>query len=96
MEECADIDLGNATYGGIEALTIFDHVFVPNENIFLNGEIEFAGMLVELFAAGHRNSYGGCKSGVGDVAIGAAALIAQYNGTEKASHIKDKPVEATQ
>ena len=39
---------------------------------------------------------GGCKSGVGDVAIGAASLIAQYNGTEKASHIKDKLVEMTQ
>lgn len=95
-EEGADIDLGNAKYGGVEALTIFDHVFVPNENIFLNGEVEFAGMLVERFAGYHRNSYGGCKSGVGDVAIGAAALIAQYNGTEKASHVKDKLVEMTQ
>ena len=96
LEPGADIDLGNAQYGGIEALTVFDHVFVPNENIFLNGEVDFAGMLVELFAAGHRNSYGGCKSGVGDVAIGAASLIAQYNGTEKASHVKDKLVEMTQ
>lgn len=96
MEELCSIDVGNAQYGGIEALTVFDHVFVPNENIFLNGEVEFAGMLVERFAGYHRNSYGGCKSGVGDVAIGAAALIAQYNGTEKASHIKDKLVEMTQ
>ena len=96
LEPGADIDLGNAVYGGIEALTVFDHVFVPNENIFLNGETDFAGMLVERFAGYHRNSYGGCKSGVGDVAIGAAALIAQYNGTDKASHIKDKLVEMTQ
>ena len=96
MEEGADIDLGNAQYGGVEALTVFDHVFVPNENIFLNGEVDFVGTLVELFAAGHRNSYGGCKSGVGDVVIGTASLIAQYNGTEKASHVKDKLVEMTQ
>ena len=96
LEPGADIDLGNAVYGGIEALTVFDHVFVPNENIFLNGETDFAGMLVERFAGYHRNSYGGCKSGVGDVVIGAASLIAQYNGTEKASHIKDKLVEMTQ
>ena len=95
-EAMADIDLGNARYGGIEALTVFDHVFVPNESLFLNGETDFAGMLVERFAGYHRNSYGGCKSGVGDVAIGAAALIAQYNGTEKASHVKDKLVEMTQ
>lgn len=96
LEPNADIDLGNARYGGIEALTVFDHVFVPNERIFLNGETEFAGMLVERFAGYHRNSYGGCKSGVGDIAIGAAALIAQYNGTEKASHVKDKLAEMTQ
>lgn len=96
MEPGADIDLGNAKYGGVEALTIFDHVFVPNENIFLNGETDFAGVLVERFAGYHRNSYGGCKSGVGDVVIGAASLIAQYNGTDKASHVKDKLVEMTQ
>lgn len=94
--EDTTIDLGNAKYGGIEALTIFDHVFVPNERIFLNGETDFAGLLVERFAGYHRNSYGGCKTGVGDVAIGAASLIAQYNGTEKASHVKDKLIEMTQ
>lgn len=96
MEENADIDLGNANFGGMEALTIFDHVFVPNENIYLNGEVEFAGLLVERFAGLHRVSYGGCKTGVGDVVIGAAALIAQYNGTENASHVKDKLIEMTQ
>jgi 4-hydroxybutyryl-CoA dehydratase/vinylacetyl-CoA-Delta-isomerase len=36
-----------------------------------------------------------CKSGVGDVLIGAAAAIADYNGVEKASHIRDKLVEMT-
>jgi 4-hydroxybutyryl-CoA dehydratase/vinylacetyl-CoA-Delta-isomerase len=90
------IDVGNYCYGGVEALTVFDHVFVPNERIFLNGETEFAGMLVERFAGYHRNSYGGCKTGLGDVLIGAASLIAQYNGTERASHIKDKLIEMTQ
>ena len=34
-------------------------------------------------------------SGVGDVVIGAAAAIAEYNGVDKASHIKDKLVEMT-
>ena len=39
--------------------------------------------------------YGGCKVGVGDVLIGAAAVIADYNGAGKASHIKDKLIEMT-
>jgi 4-hydroxybutyryl-CoA dehydratase/vinylacetyl-CoA-Delta-isomerase len=95
LEEGADIDVGNKEFGGHEALTIFDNVFVPNDRIFLNGETEFASMLVERFAGYHRQSYGGCKVGVGDVLIGAAALAADYNGAHKASHVKDKLIEMT-
>ena len=95
LEKDADIDLGNKNFGGHEALVIFDDVFVPNERIFMNGETDFAGVLVERFAAYHRQSYGGCKVGVGDVLIGASALVAEYNGLPKASHIKDKLIEMT-
>ena len=93
--EGSEMDVGNAEFGGVEALTVFDNVFVPNERIFLNGETEFAGMMVERFAGYHRQSYGGCKVGVGDVLIGAAAVAADYNGCAKASHIKDKLIEMT-
>lgn len=95
LEEGADVDLGNKKFGGQEALVVFDNVFIPNERIFLCGEYDFAGMLVERFAGYHRQSYGGCKVGVGDVVIGAAALAAEYNGAAKASHIKDKLIEMT-
>ena len=95
MEKDADLDLGNSQFGGHEALVIFDDVFVPNERIFMCKEYEFAGMMVERFAGYHRQSYGGCKVGVGDVLIGAAALAADYNGVPKANHIKDKLIEMT-
>ena len=95
LEEDASIDVGNAKFGGQEALVVLDHVFIPNEYIFLNGEYEFAGMMVERFAGYHRQSYGGCKVGVGDVVIGATALAAEYNGVEKASAVKDKLIEMT-
>lgn len=95
MEDDADIDLGNRKFGGQEALVVFDDVFIPNEYIFMDGEYDFAGMLVERFAGFHRQSYGGCKVGVGDVVIGAAALAAEYNGVEKASAVKDKLIEMT-
>ena len=91
--EGGSIDMGNRNYGGHEAYMIFDDVFVPWENVLMNGETPYAGRLVEIFANHHRTSYGGCKVGVADVLIGAAALIAEYNGTAKASHIKDKLVE---
>mgnify|MGYP004534302653 FL=1 len=93
--EGAPMDTGNSEFGGVEALVVFDNVFVPNDRVFMAGENEFAGMLVERFAGYHRQSYGGCKVGVGDVLIGAAALCADYNGAQKASHIKDKLIEMT-
>jgi 4-hydroxybutyryl-CoA dehydratase/vinylacetyl-CoA-Delta-isomerase len=89
------LDIGNFKYGGQEIFVVFDNVFIPNENIFMKGEIEFSGELVNRFAGFHRQSYGGCKVGVGDVLIGASALISEYNGTQKASHIRDKIVEMT-
>ncbi|MDR0569735.1 MAG: 4-hydroxyphenylacetate 3-hydroxylase family protein [Clostridiales Family XIII bacterium] len=94
-EQFAGIDVGNKNFGGQEALVVFDNVFIPNDRIFLCEEWEFAGMLVERFAGYHRQSYGGCKVGVGDALIGAAALVADYNGANKASHVKDKLIEMT-
>ncbi|MFX1418732.1 MAG: 4-hydroxyphenylacetate 3-hydroxylase family protein [Promethearchaeota archaeon] len=89
------LDIGNFKFGGQEIFVVFDNVFVPNENIFMKGEVDFSGELVNRFAGFHRQSYGGCKVGVGDVLIGATALISEYNGTENASHIRDKLVEMT-
>jgi len=89
-----DIDAGNAKFSGQEAMVVFDNVFIPNDLIFMDGEYEFASMLVERFTCYHRRSYV-CKSGVGDSLIGAAAAIADYNGVSNASHIKDKLVEMT-
>ena len=91
--EGGEIDVGNHQFGGHEALMVFDNLFVPWENVFMCGEYDFSGALVERFAGYHRQSYGGCKVGVGDVLIGAAALAAEYNGASKASHIKDKLIE---
>ena len=92
--EGGSIDVGNAKFGGQEAMVIFERVFIPNAFIFMDGEYNFAAMLVERFTTYHRRSYV-CKSGVGDVLIGAAAAIAEMNGVAKASHIKDKLVQMT-
>jgi 4-hydroxybutyryl-CoA dehydratase/vinylacetyl-CoA-Delta-isomerase len=89
-----EIDAGNARYAGQEAMIVFDDAFIPWSQLFMDGEYEFAAMLVERFTCYHRRSYV-CKSGVGDVLIGAAAVIADHNGVEKASHIRDKLVEMT-
>jgi 4-hydroxybutyryl-CoA dehydratase / vinylacetyl-CoA-Delta-isomerase len=92
--EDGDIDQGNAKFGGQEAMIIIEDVFVPFDRIFMDGEFEFASDLVERFTSYHRRSYV-CKTGLGDVMIGAAATIADYNGVPNASHIRDKLVEMT-
>ncbi len=92
--EGGDLDSGNSKFSGQEAMIIFDNVFVPWEHVFMNGEYEFASMLVERFTCYHRRSYV-CKTGLGDVLIGASAAIADYNGVPNVSHIKDKLVEMT-
>jgi len=91
--ENGSIDVGNCLYGGHEALVVLEDVFVPWERVFMCGEYQYAGPMVERFAGYHRQSYGGCKVGVGDVLIGAASLAAEFSGAAKASHIKDKLVE---
>lgn len=90
--EGGDIDQGNAQYAGQEAMILIDDVFVPFDRVFMDGEVEYAAMLVERFTSYHRRSYV-CKTGLGDVLIGAAALIADYNGVASVSHVKDKLVE---
>jgi 4-hydroxybutyryl-CoA dehydratase/vinylacetyl-CoA-Delta-isomerase len=91
--EGGNVDVGNIHFGGQEVMTIFNDVFVPNDRIFMDGETEFAGTLVERFAGYHRQSYGGCKVGVGDTLIGAAKAITDYQGVSRASHVKDKIIE---
>lgn len=93
MEE-GDIDAGNSKFAGQEALMILDDVFIPNDKIFMDGEYEFAAMLVERFTCYHRRSYV-CKTGLGDVLIGASAAVSDYNGIPDVSHIRDKLVEMT-
>jgi 4-hydroxybutyryl-CoA dehydratase / vinylacetyl-CoA-Delta-isomerase len=89
------MDQGNVDYGivGGEALIVFDKVFVPWERVFMCGEYEFAYELVERFATAHRQNYGGCKTGLADALIGATYALAQVQGTDRASHTRDKLVE---
>ena len=92
--EDGDLDQGNAKFAGQEAMIILDNVFIPWDKVFMHGEYEFAAMLIERFTCYHRRSYV-CKTGLGDVLIGAAATISDYNGIPNVSHIKDKLVEMT-
>jgi 4-hydroxybutyryl-CoA dehydratase/vinylacetyl-CoA-Delta-isomerase len=86
------VDLGNIQFSKFVPMVIFNNVFIPWERVFLCGEYEFASRQVELFGDYHRHSHGGCKSGMGDVLVGAAAAIADYNAAS-GSHINNKLTE---
>lgn len=74
----------------LEAMTIFDDVFVPRERIFMDGEWEFAGALANCFATWHRFTGISYKYPFAEMMIGAAGLVSDYNGVPNASHIKDR------
>jgi 4-hydroxybutyryl-CoA dehydratase / vinylacetyl-CoA-Delta-isomerase len=73
-----------------EGFIIFDRVFVPNERIFLDGEVEHSAKLAHALGLWERT--GGVEAAVrqADLMVGMAELIAEANGLEKVSHIRDK------
>lgn len=91
--EEGDVDVGVKAFGGCETLLVFDDVFVPTERVFLNGETRATPDLVRYFGSFHRHCYGGCKVGIGDVAIGAAAALAEVMGIDGKSGVRDKLTE---
>jgi 4-hydroxyphenylacetate 3-monooxygenase/4-hydroxybutyryl-CoA dehydratase/vinylacetyl-CoA-Delta-isomerase len=89
------LDAPGMHMGDAETFIIFDDVFVPNERIFLNGQADprqtpYAGFLALMFAHYHRHTYTGCKPAMSEVIASAAALVAEYNGIEKAKHAQEK------
>jgi 4-hydroxybutyryl-CoA dehydratase/vinylacetyl-CoA-Delta-isomerase len=91
--EMEGFDCGNVRYSKYCPTVIFDDVFVPWERVFLCGEIDFTGELVNRFSAYHRQSHGGCKSGKLDVMAGAALTMMDYNGTARVTHLREKVVD---
>lgn len=76
-----------------EGLLIFDDVFVPWDRVFLYRDWKEAGVLVEIFSSYHRQGYAGCKSGLGDVIIGAAHNLAKQIGVADKPHVQEKITE---
>jgi aromatic ring hydroxylase len=80
----------SARHKMMETLTVFDDVFVPQERIFLNGEIDFAGLLALTFVRFHRFTAVSYKLPLLELLAGAGAAIAEANGISRAGHVRDK------
>lgn len=83
----------SARWDIIEALAIFDNVFVPWERVFLKGEHEYAHQFVEMFANYHRVTASAYKYPYLELLVGAALLSAEVNGLDRVGHIRDKVAE---
>ena len=73
-----------------DAMIVFNDVFIPNERIFLKKEWEFAGDAAYMFGNFHRLSAETYKAAELEILTGSAALMAEYNGIERASHVLEK------
>jgi 4-hydroxybutyryl-CoA dehydratase/vinylacetyl-CoA-Delta-isomerase len=73
-----------------EGFVIFDDVFVPNERIFLDGQVAQAAIFAHSLGLWERL---GGLSGMAEEAdqmVGFAQLIAEANGLAKESHVREK------
>jgi 4-hydroxybutyryl-CoA dehydratase/vinylacetyl-CoA-Delta-isomerase len=75
--------------GHTECLVIFEDVFVPWENVYMCGEIEFAGPMSVMRAGYHAMHKCSCRGTLLKIAIGATQLLAEYNGLENSNVIYD-------
>ncbi|OAI42344.1 hypothetical protein AYO38_11500 [bacterium SCGC AG-212-C10] len=76
-----------------EGFIIFDRVFVPNERVFLDGEVAQSAVLAHALGLWERGSGVARESKAGDRLVGMAALLADANGTTKKPHVQDMLAE---
>jgi 4-hydroxybutyryl-CoA dehydratase/vinylacetyl-CoA-Delta-isomerase len=77
----------------METTTVFDDVFVPWDRVFLAGETEFAGPVALGFVEFHRFTAISYKLPLVDALVGAAQMMADYNGISRAAHVRDKLIQ---
>jgi 4-hydroxybutyryl-CoA dehydratase / vinylacetyl-CoA-Delta-isomerase len=73
-----------------DCLVIFDDVFVPMERVFLCGETEFAGTIVDTLGIWERARSASEMADRAELVLGLAQTIAEMNGVESVEHIRNK------
>jgi len=85
-----DWPLGGRGGGVSECMIVFDDVFVPWNRVFMCGEWQYSRDQAWLFGVFHR-LFGTCHKVIStEEAAGVAALLAEYNGNDRYTHIQEK------
>jgi 4-hydroxybutyryl-CoA dehydratase/vinylacetyl-CoA-Delta-isomerase len=89
-----DVDPEHYPYSSSHAMSegfvVFDDVFVPNERIFLAGEVEHSATFAHSLGLWERLGSVSHYVDVADTLVGLAQLITEANGLERVGHVKDK------
>jgi 4-hydroxybutyryl-CoA dehydratase/vinylacetyl-CoA-Delta-isomerase len=73
-----------------QGFVIYDDVFVPNERVFIDGETELAAVFAHSLGLWTRAMSLARMADEADMLAGLAQLIADANGLEKVSQVKEK------
>lgn len=76
-----------------EGFVILDDVFVPSDRVFLDGQVKHSATFAHALGLWERLGGTAHMSEFGDTLVGLAELIAEANGTERISHIREKIAE---
>ena len=76
-----------------EGFVIFDDVFVPNDRVFLDGQVEHSATFAHALGLWERIGSLAHYVDMADTLVGLAQLIAEANGLERISHIRQKVAE---
>ncbi len=76
--------------GAAECLIVFEDVFVPWNRVFMCGEWQYSREVAWAFGTYHRIFGTAHTVAALELKVGAAALMAEYNGVEKVSHIRER------
>src|ERR1700694_1164820 len=74
----------------VETLTVFDDVFVPWERGFFANRPDLAGATALAFGDFHRFTAVSYKLPLVDALLGCGISVAQANGIDRASHVREK------
>lgn len=76
-----------------EGFLVFDDVFVPNERVFLAGETGHSATFAHSLGLWERLGGTAHLAEIGDILTGFAQLMAEANGLERVSHVREKIAE---
>lgn len=89
-EASADYHPHSSKHSTPEGFVVFDDVFVPNERVFLDGQVQYSAAFAHALGLWQRLGGVAHMAKEADMLVGFAQLLAEANGLTRVAHIRDK------